>query len=502
MATREKLNIMTSCDDNLAIYILPQLASINTNLGMYEVDFYLMHSRVTDGSLKLIRDYAATLDNVTFHELLVTDNGPFEKAATYGDARSQGKRYWPHETYYWFYAHLYLPDDMDRVMYIDAGDIVFLGDVGEYYFKDFGGKLFVASPRLMISRNGVPDVYNKGDIDKIETLKDMLSLGSFCAGVLVLNLAVFREKIKVGYIDDFVELLKKVFPGADCIYLGDQGLASAAFAGDIEFFGDVGGVDVWYRPYNFPVGYYYEVAKEDFAYTPKVAHFNASYTDKPWAARFDPEEIAKYDFRVRFDFEYAPFIANAPIIELYEEWWKCCKKTPVYEELDRRARIAAKALQNHFLPLCKSYNELAMQNHSLAKRHDELEKSFKDLLVGSPLLAHLLPSDAPFLNAAIAAVLRGDLQAALDEIFRLAEDDIPEEIAERFLELALNICAATEYADGWVAFLKALIKFLIESGRMADAQPRIEELEALLPDDEEVKAFRTALRAIAYQALQ
>ena len=490
MSKRKEINIMTSCDDNIAIYILPQLASINMHLGMYRIDFYLMHSSITDEHIKLLRDFTATLDNIRFHEIKVCDNGLFDKSVKYGDARSQGRRLWPHETYYWYYAHKYLPAEMERVMYIDAGDVVIVGDVGEYYFKDFNDKLFIASPRLMISRNGKPDVFNKYDTADLETLRTMLSLGTFCAGVLVLNLNKFRETISESFIDDFIELLKNTFPGADCLYLGDQGLASAAFTGEIEFFGGEDGVDISYRPYNFPVGYYYDHEEGDISYTPKVLHYNASYTCKPWVARFGADEVGKYNFRVEKQFKYAPFVANAPIIKLNEEWWKCCKETPVFEELDYRARIAAKALQDHFFPLCKSFNELASNHHDLTQRHNSLTKNYQDLLNESPLLAHLTPPDASFLHSVIAAVLRGDMQAALDDVLRLAEGEIPDEQAERFLILAVNICASVEYADGWIVFQKELIGLLIGSDRKYEALEKIKELEELLPDDAEIKEYR------------
>jgi len=354
---------MTSCDDNIAAYIMPQLVSINKNLNMYHINFYVMHSKISLKNMQLIKNFAETLDNITFHELRVRDNKLFNMIEKYGDGRGiKGGRLWPNEAYYWYFAHLYLPQDMERVIYIDAGDIIITGDIGEYYFKDFNNKLIIANARLLITHEGKTDFFQKSDLENKQILGQVLGAGTFCAGSIVLNLEKFREVIKDDFIDNYIESLKKIYPGEKCLFNGDQGLASGAFAGEIEYFMKPGEKDVWYRPYNFPVGNLYEREKEDFDFPICVLHYNASLTLKPWVARFDISEIAKYDFRVDGAAGPAPYMATPAIIELNEVWWEYCKETPIYEELDYRARIAADVLQKYFLPLCNEYNKLFVKN--------------------------------------------------------------------------------------------------------------------------------------------
>ena len=107
-----------------------------------------------------------------------------------------------------------------------------------------------------------------------------------------------------------------------------------------------------------------------------------------------------------------------------------------------------------------------------------------------PLLSGVDNSSVIYLYNVIKAVLSDDLQSAIDEIFKLAEDDIPDEYVESYLLLALNLCAACEYVDGWIMFQKEMIRFLSDNGRAIEARNQLKELEELLPNDEELAALR------------
>jgi glycosyltransferase involved in cell wall biosynthesis len=100
-----------------------------------------------------------------------------------------------------------------------------------------------------------------------------------------------------------------------------------------------------------------------------------------------------------------------------------------------------------------------------------------------PILRGILPKSSVFLGETIAAVLRDDLPAALDEILCLADSEIPDDFAESYLLLALNICAMAEYADGWLFFKKLYAQYLLDYGREANAKSVIDELVEMLPND-------------------
>lgn len=115
------------------------------------------------------------------------------------------------------------------------------------------------------------------------------------------------------------------------------------------------------------------------------------------------------------------------------------------------------------------------------------EVHLKRLTERSPLLLVVTPQSATFLKNSIAAILRGDLEAALEEILLLADDEIPNEHAECYLLLAEYVCAAMEYAEGWIFFKKEYIRFLQDCGRSNVAKIALTELAGLLPNDQEIQ---------------
>ena len=107
-----------------------------------------------------------------------------------------------------------------------------------------------------------------------------------------------------------------------------------------------------------------------------------------------------------------------------------------------------------------------------------------------PLFIDVTVPAAVFMRDVIAAVLREDNQAALDEVFMLSEEDIPDGYAESYLLLAQKICALCEYADGWVLFNKNYIHHLLDKNRIDEALKVICDLEDVLPYDSELEDFR------------
>lgn len=111
----------------------------------------------------------------------------------------------------------------------------------------------------------------------------------------------------------------------------------------------------------------------------------------------------------------------------------------------------------------------------------------------SPLLKNIDPQSASFLKTVIDAVQRDDLQSALDEIYRIAENEIPDEYSESYLTIAINICAAIESADDWIFFKKLWAQLLLDKNRTDEARIEINELAGLLPNDDDVIALQSSL---------
>lgn len=111
-----------------------------------------------------------------------------------------------------------------------------------------------------------------------------------------------------------------------------------------------------------------------------------------------------------------------------------------------------------------------------------------------PLLSNISPDSVSFVKHIALAVIEDDLAQAVDEILKLSESEIPEEHAESYLVLAQNVCAATEYAEGWILFKKNYARFLIDRGRADDATIVLAELAELLPEDDELKDMQESVK--------
>jgi lipopolysaccharide biosynthesis glycosyltransferase len=351
---------MTSCDNNLVKYILPQLASIHKNLSAYRVSFYLVYSRILPDSLRLIRDYAKTLEDVVdFHEVVIGNTEAFAELAKFGGG-------WAYEAYFSLCCHEYLPEDVDRILYIDAGDVIIDGDIAEYYFGDFEGKSLIATIARFKERESRGGV-TSGELIALERsdMNDDARLAAIKRGIInsgsyVINVNQFRSDGLT--INDFLyvsKLLCERFPNEQQVYFGDQGLISVAFLDDIKYFAYPEIRNLWYMPYNFCL-WFFDRAPELW-YTPKIIHF-AGIAFKPWQARFSVDELKKYDFQADFNNVYAPFYMKYKQAEFSEKWWDYCRMTPIYEETVITASAYARALEVHFLPLCKKYNELTESN--------------------------------------------------------------------------------------------------------------------------------------------
>jgi len=110
-----------------------------------------------------------------------------------------------------------------------------------------------------------------------------------------------------------------------------------------------------------------------------------------------------------------------------------------------------------------------------------------------PLLADVTALSSVYLRDVIASVIDGNLQEALNQIFLLSESEIPDKHAQSYLFLARNLCAACEYADGWVMFQKEIVRFLAGDGRTDDAAMLLKELEELLPEDNDLAELRSMI---------
>lgn len=324
----KQINIMTSCDDNLAKYIMPQLISIHLNMPAYDIQFFLFHYRISDGKIKLLKEYAKLLRNITFHEIIIENVAEFEEIAKYGGR-------FPAEAYIYLHCHNQLPEDTERILYIDAGDVIIHGDISEYYFDDFEGKSFIITPHTVAKTE--PDnslrPFDKDDLNNPEHM-EILRTNYVNSGCIVLNIKKLRTKdgtLMTHYLHIVEKIrnmkLKPVQGVEGVAFLGDQGVLGPAFVEDMKIFGyekiikhmmhtwpgihSNTHIQNMYIPYNFIQG---SVCFDDACECiPVVLHY-ASPQPKPWVKKYTAEEMKGIEQRR---------------LPLYKIWWQYCSLTPL-----------------------------------------------------------------------------------------------------------------------------------------------------------------------------
>lgn len=158
------------------------------------------------------------------------------------------------------------------------------------------------------------------------------------------------------------------------------------------------------------------------------------------------------------------------------------------DSLAERARLNGWRSDEVFLLLLKIKGKLAD-----VSAIEDINIQLNEVMANSPLLTDIDVDAAAFLRETIAVALQDDIPKALDEIFKLLDDEIPDIYAESYMTLGEVVSASAEYADGWIFFKKMRASYLIGQGQLDEAAEKLSELEELLPGDEEIAALKDEL---------
>ena len=244
------INIMTSSDANLLKYIAIQLQSIHENINDRPVNFFLLHSGIKDENLKKLYVQCDAYDNISFNDIEIEESEGFRLLTKLGGG-------WNDAAYYPLLAHRYLPNDIDRILYIDAGDTFAASNPSPYYDAAFQGNVLTVTPiRFKVTPEGNLTLYSESDLSNKYLLPGILR-GLMNSGSYVINLKMMRT-LDFG-INDYTGLalaLSRVLGKEEHVYWGDQGLLSAAFTGQMNVFGFPEYKDLFYMPHNFCMWYF------------------------------------------------------------------------------------------------------------------------------------------------------------------------------------------------------------------------------------------------------
>lgn len=171
------------------------LRSIVKNGGEERYDAYILHSDLTDADMDAVR---VVSDRVSCRFLSV-DAGDF-------DGFPESSRY-PRQIYYRLAAPLLLPEELDRILYLDVDTLV-INPLKELYTMDFQGNYYIACTHI------------REALTKLNDRRLNVPDGSpyVNTGVMVLNLPALRENLTMD------EIRRTALQKIDSFWLPDQDL--------------------------------------------------------------------------------------------------------------------------------------------------------------------------------------------------------------------------------------------------------------------------------------
>ncbi len=207
------MNLLVTCDAN---YLHP-LSVMLYSLSMTHdtpVSIYLVHTKITNDDIDLMKAY---VDYISDGKFLLNDiriEEVFENAST-------SLLYESIEMYYRLLAHRFLPENIERVLYLDP-DILVINSLEDLYQIDFEEKLIAAclhEAPLIQSFNSA-----RLSLTSEEEIREYYN-----SGVLMMNLAAIREEPRDNEIIKYAEETTKL--GS---IMPDQDLLNVVFKDDIK----------------------------------------------------------------------------------------------------------------------------------------------------------------------------------------------------------------------------------------------------------------------------
>ena len=334
MEISKEMNILMSTDNNYIRYSMVTIASLFENHRGVKINIFIINSHL---DTKYINEISC----------FVEDHGGKVQIINIDDRIFDGfpvNRHYTVACYYILVAHLYLPQNLDRILYLD-GDIIVDKNILEFYYTDFEDNFLIACGHIL------------GDTKELAKKKAKGSGAQgnyFNSGVLIFNLLKFRKEITVdSYLRACNELNNEFFL--------DQGLLNYMFADKTK-----------YMPmldYNFRLSVFDDIRgvcdKNGIQYSKSIIHYTLPKPHyKPWELFFNDEEIAS----IKNKKECLFFNISEEANELIGLWWKYARTLPknIYRKLYQTMQIQ----KRFFLKSINSYGNIILtQRNAFAKTY-------------------------------------------------------------------------------------------------------------------------------------
>lgn len=191
------MNLLFAIDDNFVQQLETVLLSIHLNTKSQEFNIYVLQKKRLAKEAELAA-FCKQL-KMTYHPVMVKQS-LFENAPV-------TDRY-PTTIYYRLLAHQMLPQDLHKILYLDA-DILCINDLSPLYNIALGNNLFASA--IHASLTNTTDVINK------IRLQNFGADGYYNSGVLLMNLDLMRQEVDANQIFDYIRRHILLLPDQDVL---------------------------------------------------------------------------------------------------------------------------------------------------------------------------------------------------------------------------------------------------------------------------------------------
>lgn len=307
MAENNRMNVATALNSKYLRYTYVMLTSLFMNNPNTDIHVYLLHSDLTEADQTHLNDLADKYGHSINYLKINRVDFPTDLPTTSA---------WSLETYFRLMLLDILPEDVDRLLYLDV-DMIIDKSLAALYNTDFEGANFCACKDMTVD-------FPTGD-SRDSIFRDHIASGFtyFNAGMMLWNIENLRGKYS---FKKYMELAKAL----DYKMLApDQDLLNYMHANQIKFV-DEYKYDLFSRM-AFNSGVHYEDVKRETA----IIHYAGM---KPWEGQYIHYDIEKlwWDYAKETKFYH----------ELLEEFMTACIDSPlIYDTMtqlsEEKKRLSA-----------------------------------------------------------------------------------------------------------------------------------------------------------------
>lgn len=337
------MNILCATDKN---FLNPTYVTVNSLIVNHKgihINFYiLLNADVSDSDKIGLSDFIKSKGHsCTFYDV---DQNMFKNYVVCEK--------FPKSAYYRLLAHTYLPESVERILYLDVDIVVNKNIFDDLYNLDFNDKYLIVT-----SHNPRPDFFNK----LTRNFVNFESAGKgefFNSGVLLMNINKFRNDGIT--IEDYNRAYNFcVDHNIEIFY--DQGLLNFMFFDKVLY---LSSMDFNFR-YSIPKDYVSKL-EPNRDYKKAIIHYTGMKQPyKPWDLRLSLDEVLSFG-NLPYTNEY--FYFSKDLHELCEIWWHYAETVPVYNEIKASVEIKNKWFRRNLSDFVKRHNALISKLHETERK--------------------------------------------------------------------------------------------------------------------------------------